>query len=133
MDKKTAETIVKVFGIIGIVLSAIGILTGLALLLGGTMFLGVLSAMGDEAIAGVLGGLISVAGVIAIIVSAVAIWIYVQLMKYVNWARILLLVFAILGFIGSLFSFPFSIINLVYYGAFIYFFAIDKTVVSLYK
>lgn len=132
MDKKTAETIVKFFSIIGIVFSALGVVAGLIILLGG-QFLGGMLDMAFGGMSGLLGGAIAITGVIIIILSALFIWIYTKLMKYTNWARILLSVFAVIGFIGGILSLPISIINFLYEGAFIYFFLIDKDVTALYK
>ena len=132
MEKKTAETIVKVFSIIGIVFSALGVAAGVILLLGG-QFLGGMLDMMFGGMSGLLGGAIAVLGVLMIIFSALFIWFYTKLMKYTNWARILLSVFAVLGFIGAIFSLPASIISLLYNGAFVYFFLIDKDVTGLFK
>lgn len=134
MDKKSAETVVKVFGIIGIVFAVLGLLGGLLVIVFGTAFGGMISTMAEEMLPGaLLGGVIIGAGVFMLLISALMIFLYVKLMKYANWARIVLLVLAILGFVGALVSFPWSLLQLAYYGAFIYFFAIDKTVIALYN
>lgn len=127
MDKKSAETIVKVFSIIGIVFSALAALGGLVMLFGGSFFIGMLGELG-----GFLSGAVIIAGVVTLILGLLFIWIYMKLMKHANWARILLSVLAILGFIGALFSLPASIINFIYYGLFVYFFMFEKTVVGLF-
>ncbi|MCF7872475.1 hypothetical protein K9L97_05575 [Candidatus Woesearchaeota archaeon] len=128
MDKKGAETVVRVFGIIGIVFSALAVIGGLILAFGGSFIAGMLGDVGT-----LVAGIATAGGIVLIVISALMIWFYVALMKYTNWARILLSILAILGFIGALFSLPGSILSLVYDGLFVYFFLFDKTVTGLFK
>ena len=119
LDKGTAKTIVLVISILGFIGAAMAVLGGLAMILFGGMFM---TAEG----AGVLGALGGAAGVFMIIIGIIQFWIYFKLMKLVNWARIVVIIFAVL----SLFSFPIGTILGI---LIIYFLALNKDVRKLFK
>ncbi|MCF7866953.1 hypothetical protein K9M18_05980 [Candidatus Woesearchaeota archaeon] len=124
MDKKAAQTWVKVLSIIGIVVSALSVIGGIIMVFGGSFLASFLP--GGEMFAGIA----AVAGIVTIILSGLFVWFHLLLMKYTNWARIVLLVFSILGFLGALFSL--NILGIIWYGLFTYIFLFDKGVVGLY-
>jgi hypothetical protein len=136
MEKKTAELWIKIIGIVGIVMAAIGVLAGIAMLVGGSFFGSLVSMfVPDLGIfgSGLIGSLFMVFGVIIIILDAFLIYTYVNLMKYVGWARIVVMVFAALGVIGGLTSLPSGILGLVINGGIFYLLMWQKEVVALFK
>jgi hypothetical protein len=119
LDKGTAKTIVLVISVIGFIGAAIAILGGLARIFFGGTFL-------TEAGAGVLGALGGATGVFMIVIGIIQFWIYFKLMKFVSWARIVVIIFAVL----SLFSFPIGTILGI---LIIYFLGFNKDIRQLFK
>lgn len=137
MEQHTAEVWVKVISIVGIVLAAIGALVGLIILLGGSFLGSFVGAILPGAIGGMFGALFAVLGIVVLIVSAFEIYLYIQLGKYVNWARIVVLVFTGLGTLGALISLiggsvP-SILGLIIDGGIFYLLAFQKEIVALFN
>lgn len=133
------QTWVKVFGIVGIILSAFGVLAGLAMIVGGSFFGSFIYAMipGMDMMQGggaaLLTGILVGVGVVMIIVEIFLIFNYVKLMKYANWARIVTIVVSVLGVLGI---FSFSVLNMIlaiYYAIVFYMLTFQKEVVALFS
>jgi hypothetical protein len=72
----------------------------------------------------------------AIIIIAVSIFAFIvamNLWKYVNWARIAMIVISALIVLESLITLPAGILGLIINGAILYFVAFNKDVVALFK
>jgi hypothetical protein len=137
MEQHTAEVWVKVISIVGIVCASIGVLVGLGLTLGGSFLSSFMSLLipsfGTGAgIGALIGSLVVVFGIFILIIAAFEIYLYVSLMKYKNWARIVVLVFTGLGVLGALFSLPSGIVGLILSGGIFYLLAFQKEIVALF-
>ncbi|MGV8151365.1 MAG: hypothetical protein ACP5NV_06590 [Candidatus Woesearchaeota archaeon] len=132
MDKNTAQTVVKVIGILGIIGAAIGLLVGLILMILGPAAMGFLiQEMG--ALSGLVGGALILAGVFIILFSIFGLFVSINLMKYKEWARIVVIIFAALGILNGLFSLPVGLVGIIINGLVIYLLAFNKDVIKLFK
>ena len=132
MDKNTAQTVVKVVGILGIIGAAFGFLAGLILIIAGPAAMGFLiQEMG--ALSGLVGGALIVAGLFVIALSVFGLIVAINLMKYKEWARIVVIIFAALGILNGLFSLPVGLIGIIVNGLVLYLLAFDKDVKKLFK
>jgi len=133
-DDDYALLVVKIISILGYVGAGLGILMSLLLLFGGSFILGVLPLEGMPQLLGALAGAFII--VIAILLLAFSIfWIFVSraLWNHKNWARIVVIVFAVLGILGSLSTIPSGILSLLIDGAIVYFLGFDEKVKGLFK
>ena len=118
MDKQTAETIVKVFSVLGFIGGGLEILLGLLAIIFGWA----LSLMGF--FAGLIRGASVLIALLAIVAGVVTIVIALALLKHKKWARIV----EGIGGILSLAGFPVgTIIGVVV----IYFFLINKDIAKV--
>lgn len=132
MDKHSAEVVVKIISILGYIGAGLSILGGIIMLFGGT-FVASYFTMGGAQGAAFVGALAIVMAIVMIAVGIFGIFVARGLWHHKNWARIVIIIFSVLGVISSLFSLPGGIIGLIINGAILYFLAFDKTVVSLFK
>ena len=121
MDKSSATTAVKIIAILYWVGAALGIITGIAMIFGGS-FLGSMMPTGG----GFMAGLFAIWGLILFVIGVVNIFVGLGLWKFKNWARIVAIVFAVI----SLLSFPIGTIIGI---AIIYLLVFEKTVKSLFN
>jgi hypothetical protein len=97
---KKVPTGVKVISILYYIGAALAVLVGLALLFGAGLFAGLMPE-----VLGVLGAVFFViAGIFSLALAVLAFFIAKGLVKKQKWSRIIVIIFAILGFIGALFS-----------------------------
>jgi len=125
MDNKTAVVIVKVFAVLAFIGAAMGIIGGLMTMVVGAAFGSMLGPIGAA-----VGGF---AGIFMIAFGVLAIFVGIGLWKHKNWARIVTLVFAVLGALSSLVTLPASIVPLIICGVEIWLFGFEKTVKSLFS
>lgn len=98
---------VTVIAVLEFLVGALCILGGLAVMLGGGFLATILSqsgAQGGAAGAGILGALGAAMGVVFLIFGALYILVGWGMLKLKQWARIVTMVFAGLGILGSLFA-----------------------------
>lgn len=119
LDKGTAKTIVVVMAVLGFIGAAMAIIGGLAMLFFGGMFLGVEGG-------GMFAALGSAAAVFMLLWGLISVWIYYKFLTLTNWARIVVIVFAVV----QLLSFP---IGTVIGALYIYFLAFNNDVKALFK
>ena len=100
MGKGEAPTGVKVISILYFIGSAICLIVGLLMIVGASFVSGLLKSM---PMMGAIGSAIfAVVGVVALVIGALGAFIAMSLWKGKNWARIVAIVFAILGILGAL-------------------------------
>jgi len=133
-DGDYAVSVVKVISILGYIGAGFGILMSLLLLFGGSFILGMLPLEELPQLFGALAGaLIIVISILSLIFSIFWIFVSRALWNHRNWARIVVIVFAALGLISSLFSMPSGILSLLIDGAIVYFLGFDEKVKGLFK
>jgi hypothetical protein len=130
MDKKTAQMWVKIMVILGYISAVLMALAGILTFTGGKL-IGVF--MPTSLVGSFATALFVVVGISFLVVAVLQLIVTINLSKYKNWARMVLIVLAVIGFIGSLASFPGGIVSLVIDGGIFYLLAINKTVKSLFK
>jgi len=133
MEQHTAEVWVKVICILGYIGVALGFLGGIFLLVGGGFIVSMLSAMLPTGANTLLTTMTVVGGILFIVFAIVGFLVYMNLWKYKNWARIVIVIFSALGVLGAIFSLPAGIISLIINGGILYLLAFDKTVKALFK
>ena len=105
MEQQSAQTIVKVFVILAWIGAAFSILGGIGMLLGGGLLSSLMMGSGeDAAMAGIFGALGFAAGIILIGFGVLYIFVGRGLWQHQGWARIVTLIFAVIGLLG----FPFG-------------------------
>jgi hypothetical protein len=129
MEVNTAQTVVKVFAVLNWIGAAFAILGGLAMVaLGPALFSGMLDST-EAGLAGIIGGSIIFVGIIFIVLGIISVFVGRGLWQHKNWARIVVLVFAVLSVL--------SIVGGNVFGALIgalqiWLFGFDKTVKGLF-
>ena len=135
MEKDTAKLWVKVISILGFIGAIAALIAGILIFFGGTFLSTLLSLFGIRgALAGIFVGAMLIT--FAIVVLAWGIFLFItslNLWRYKNWARIVGIVFAVLGVISGLMSLPVGIVTLIIYGGIFYLLAINKDVRKLFK
>lgn len=101
MGRPTGVTIIAVLDFIG---AGICVLGGLAMMLGGGFMATMMSQQQGGAGAGILGAIGAAAGVFFLVCAAVAVLLGWGTLKLKEWARIVTIVLAALGAVGSLFG-----------------------------
>ncbi len=137
MDKSTAELWVKIIAIMGFIGAALGLIGGLMMLFGGTFITSLMPTFDQslESIGGaaVLTAVFVISGILAIALSIFAFIVALNLWKHKNWARIVEIVFAVLGIVSGITTFPWGIVNLIINGGILYLLAFNKNVIKLFK
>lgn len=135
MDKKTAETINKVIAVLGYVGAGILILLGLFMTLGANTMMNYMAPMmyGGLDYINILGPVFVFMGIVMIGLGVLSIFVSKGLWEHRNWARIITLIFAVIGAVTALFSLPVSIISLAINVFVVYFYGFEKTTISLFK
>lgn len=137
MNKSTAELWVKIIAILGYIGAALGVIGGIIMLFGGS-FITTMVPMFDQSLeaiggAAVLTVVFVISGIIAIAFSIFGFIVSLNLWKHKNWARIVMIIFAVLGIISGLTSLPGGLISLVIEGGILYLLAFSKDVIKLFK
>ncbi len=104
MGRPGGVTVIAVLYFIGAVLCVLG---GIGMLVGGGFMATLINqsgAQGAGAGAGIFAALGAAVGVVFLVIAAIAILVGWGLLKLKNWARILAIVFAVLGVLGALFG-----------------------------
>jgi len=133
MEKHSAQVIVKVISILGYIGAVLGFIAGIVMLFGGTFIAGMMPLGANSAAGALVGALAVVMAIIIIAVSIFAFIVAMNLWKYVNWARIAMIVISALIVLESLITLPAGILGLIINGAILYFVAFNKDVVALFK
>ncbi|MCX6741690.1 MAG: hypothetical protein NTX24_00750 [Candidatus Pacearchaeota archaeon] len=135
MSKSSAETWVKVIAILGYISAVALAIVGILMLVGKSI-LGSIPQF-STMLGGSIGAIFVVAAIITIVIGIFEFIVALNLAKHHNWARIVMIVLAAIGFIGSLASIVSSpvmaIIDLVINGGIFYLLAIDKDIAALFK
>ncbi len=134
MDKKTAETIIKVLSILGYIGAGLLIFIGLFMTLGANMmgnYMG--QMMSGFYYGGFISSMIIFMGVVFIGLGILSIFVSKGLWDHKNWARIVALIFAVIGAVGALFSLPVGVVSLLINGFLIYFYGFEQEVIKLFK
>jgi hypothetical protein len=97
--KPTRPGWVTFVGVVDFIGGGAGILIGLVVAVAGSAFAAAFGGLGT-----LFSGLLAVLGVIIIVLGILYILLGVQVLKGRNWARIVNIVFAILGLVGAVFS-----------------------------
>jgi hypothetical protein len=103
MQRPVGVTIIEILYFLG---AALCVLIGVGIMLGGGLFASLLSQQGQggAAGAGFLAGLGVALGVIVLVLAVIPVLTGWGLWKLKSWARILAIVFAVLGLLGALFG-----------------------------
>lgn len=97
-NKKEVPTGVKIISVLYYIGAAVCVLLGIALIAGGGLF----GSMLDEVLGGFLGGIIIVVGIFAIALGVLNFFVAKGLWKGKNWARIVVIIFSILGAVSAI-------------------------------
>jgi len=106
------------------------------MLFGGTFLSGITSYFGGEILGSFLvGTFIIIAAILVIVYGIFTFIVALNLWKHKNWARIVMIVIAALGLLGSIPSIiaGVGIVPLVINGGIIYLLAINKDIVKLFR
>jgi hypothetical protein len=123
MDKDTAKLIVKILAILSFIGAATMLIGGLMMMFGGS-FLAAFIPLG--VLSGALGFLAAAAGIVLVALGVLELFVGLGLWKFKNWARIVSIVFAVIGLAG----WPSGTI----FGAvIIYLLAFNKDIKALFK
>ncbi len=93
---KEAPVGVKIISILYYIGAGLSVIGAILLFVGGSLFAGLLP--------GVLGGLLAVMGILFIGFAVLGFFIGRGLWRVQNWARIVAIIFAILGVLGAIYS-----------------------------
>lgn len=131
MDTKTADIFVKVYAVLFWLGALFGLIGGVGLLVGGSLFGGMVAGMGEiPGLGAAMGGLFIVFAIIMLGLAVLEFFIGLHLWQHKNWARIAALVFSALGVLSIL---GLNIIGFII-GAFgVYLFGFDAGAKSLFK
>ncbi len=132
MQSNQAPLGVKILSVLAYIGAAFTLLAGIFMIFGAGFIpkalpAGVVSMMG----AGLIGAGLIFAGLLFIALAVLAYFVGKGLWKGQNWARILVLVFAVIGVLGSLM--PFSLINLVIDGVIIWYLGFNDESKAYFK
>ncbi len=123
---------VKILSVLAYLGAAFTVLFGVMMMAGSALFGGFLRMMpGYSAMAGLGAGIFIVMGLVMIAGGILDYFIGKGLWDGKNWARILLLVFAVLGVLGSITSF--NLVNLVISGVIIWYLGFNKEAIAYFK
>ncbi|MEM5867658.1 MAG: hypothetical protein QXG39_07045, partial [Candidatus Aenigmatarchaeota archaeon] len=133
MKRESAELIVKIIAILGIIGSVLGIVLAILGFAGSAVVSKLFVPKEVVGARTVLTSIIIVSSVILLIAAVFALIASINLLKFRNWARITFIVISVLGAIASLPSLIYGIgvIFLAIYIAIIYFLGFNKDVVAL--
>ena len=136
MKKSSAELWIKIIAIIGFIWAVLLIIAGIAMLLGGTFLSAVIPFMQNETVKGAFVGAFFI--IAAIITLALGIFMFIvnlNLWKHKNWARIVMIILAIIGIVSSLPSLLVGtgIISLIINAGIFYLLTFQKDIVKLFK
>jgi len=119
MDKKTAQTTVKVISVLYWIGAFFGLIAALVMFVGGSMM------SYFPTVPNLTSGLVAVMGVVILVFAVLAAFVGYGLWNHKSWAKIVAIVLGVIG----LFNFPFgTIIN----AFIIYFLAFNKDVKGLF-
>jgi hypothetical protein len=121
-------TVLAVLGYIGAVLTLLG---GIGLIFGSTALVGMLAGLNVPILAGLSASLFIVVGIIMIALAVLDYFVATGLMKGSNWARILVIIFAALGILGSIW--PFQIGPIIIDAVVIWYLGFYKPAVAYFK
>jgi hypothetical protein len=125
--------VVKIISIFGYIAAGFGILVGLIMLFGGQFIVSMMPLANiPDVTAAMLGVIITVVAIIMILVSVFGFFLAKGLWDHKNWARIIAIVFSVIGVLGGLTSLPSGIVGIVLHGAVLYFLAFDSNVKKLF-
>lgn len=130
MELSTAQTVVKVFAILNWIGSAFAIIAGIMVfIVGPTMLLAL--AGGEASSIGVfIAGLTVIIGVFAILFGIISVPVGLGLWRHKNWARIVVLIFAVLAVLSV---FGGNFLGAIIGALQIWLFGFDKTIIGLFK
>ncbi len=136
MKKSTAELWVKIIAIIGFIGAVFAVIGGIAMLLGGTFLSAIIPFMENGMFQGAFVGAFFI--VTAIVTLALGVFMFIvalNLWKHQNWARIVMIIFAIFGVISSLPSLLIGtgIIGLIINGGIFYLLTFQKDIIKLFR
>jgi hypothetical protein len=135
MKKSSAETWVKVICILGYIGSGFAILGGILMFFGGTILSALVPLMplnGEQISGALFGAALIIVAIVTILLGLFGLFVYLNLWKHKNWARIILIIFSVIGAVSALFSLPGGIIGLVIWGGIFYLLALNKDVKDLF-
>ena len=135
MNKSSAETWVKVICILGYVGSGLTILMGILMFFGGailSLLVPMLPQIGEQISGALVGAAIVIAAIVTILLGLFSLFVFLSLWKHKNWARVILIIFSVLGAISGLFSLPGGIVGLIVWGGIFYLLALNKDVKALF-
>ena len=122
---------VKILSILAYIGAAFTLLAGLAMLFGASAISALISQKIPMMGASLVGIGLIIVGIIFIALSVLDFFIGKGLWNGQNWARILVLVFAVLSVLGSLM--PFDIVSIVISGLIIWYLGFNKEAVAYFK
>jgi hypothetical protein len=133
-SNENSVLIVKVISILGYIGAGFGILFGLLLLFGGSFILGMMPFEEISQVFGALAGAIIMLLAVTLLLFSIF-WIFISraLWNHKNWARIVFIIFAVIGALNSIFTLPAGILSLILDGAIVYFLGFDENVKNLFK
>ena len=139
MAKKTQKRVsprqapigVKILSVLGYIGAVLTLILGLIMIFGGGAIASFLSTQIPMLAAGVVGVGLVIAGIIFVALAVLDYFIARGLWNGQNWARILLIIFLVLGILGSLS--PFGIIQIIIYALLIWYVGFSKEVKSFFR
>ena len=129
MEVSTAQTVVKVFAVLHWIGAALGVIGGLAFVVTGPAMLAMMDSSEMMGFGALAAGAAVAIGVFLVVLSLVGAFVGYGLWQHKNWARIVVLIFGVLGVL-SIFSM--NIPGVIIGGLQIWLFGFDKTVIGLF-
>ncbi|UZE94266.1 MAG: hypothetical protein IB618_01705 [Candidatus Pacearchaeota archaeon] len=134
MKKSTAELWVKIIAILGFIGAVLAVIAGIAMLIGGSFLPAIFPYFEQEAWGGVIvGGVLVFVGILIMAFGVFEFIVALNLWQHKNWARIIMMIFAVLGIISGLIALPGGIVSLVIYGGIFYLLVLNKDIIKLFR
>ncbi|MEM2707612.1 MAG: hypothetical protein QXQ30_00845 [Candidatus Pacearchaeota archaeon] len=132
MDKQTAKTLVLVIAILYFIFAALSLIAAIAIFLGGNFVASLMPIPGGKAF---IGAISIILGIVFLIGAVIDLFVGIGLLRYNNVARIVAIVFSVLGIIMALPSviYGIGIISLIINGGIFYLLTFQKEVVDLFR
>ncbi|MEM4647969.1 MAG: hypothetical protein QXO12_01505 [Candidatus Pacearchaeota archaeon] len=132
MEKQTAKTLVLVIAILYFIFAALSLIAAITIFLGGKFFASLIPVPGGKAL---IGAISIILGIVFLIGAVIDLFVGIGLLRYNNVARIIAIVFSVLGIIMAIPSviYGIGIISLIINGGIFYLLTFQKEVVDLFR
>jgi uncharacterized membrane protein (DUF2068 family) len=133
MDSQTAENIVRIIAVIGFIEAVLDLIVGVILLLGGTLLTKSFPELEKSTLFFINGNLFMIIGIAVLAFALLTFIIALGLWHRQNWARVLAVIFAIIGFFSGFVTLPKGVIGIAINGGIFYFLAINRDISYVFK